>query len=177
MSSAMTAQLLVKKSCVNLCSLCCSCCSIANYSVIKPKDHWVFFQLLCFNIFLPFYYKEYLLKKSGEVCKSTKDFNPILSSHKRKPQQLKTPKYFWPHGRGGRGGGWARGVRCPLNGTRQSQSEDARGTCTHKHPLLILLVLLMRCSHPQAQSRWGSDGEPSERWGRREGKSCLKSLD
>lgn len=100
MSSAMTAQLLVKKSCVNLCSLCCSCCSIANYSVIKPKDHWVFFQLLCFNIFLPFYYKEYLLKKSGEVCKSTKDFNPILSSHKRKPQQLKTPKYFWPHRRG-----------------------------------------------------------------------------
>lgn len=70
MSSAMTAQPLVKKSCVNLCSLCCSCCNIAKKnSRSKPKDHWVFFQVLCSisPIFFPFHIKEYILKKNDGV--------------------------------------------------------------------------------------------------------------
>lgn len=177
MSSAMTAQLLVKKSCVNLCSLCCSCCSIANYSVIKPKDHWVFFQLFCFNIFFTILLQGVPFKKEWWSMQKHEGFQPNFKQPQAETSAAEDPKVLLAPQEGGRGGGWARGVRCPLNGTRQSQSEDARGTCTHKHPLLILLVLLMRRSHPQAQSRWGSDGEPSERWGRREGKSCLKSLD
>lgn len=102
MSSVMTAELLVKKSCINLCSLCCSCCSIANYSVLKPKDHWVSFQLLCFNIFFPFYYKEYVFKKCDEVCKH-EGFQPNFKQLQVEASAAGDPKVLLAPREGGQG--------------------------------------------------------------------------